>query len=673
MNANEPKISLDYKYLAKEIDSFIKYGDLFRLFEPEDVIEVLKLTEINYERFVTIVKHLPMYYDENIIIRILSEMQHISFTDNTTVVEFWKIVHEILNIPVLNQISSHIELPKPTKLSLSSDVSYEFYNSITFGGASNAFLNSKLIEYDVLRLIYTNTFKMTLIKDLEINTILFILSHNLLRYGFKFISDVVKNNNIEVDINKIIRLLIATGNLEGLKLLLENGFSIPDNAVQLVCTYGHIHLLKYFFYKFPNLINQKTQLVEIALRYNHYHLVDFIISFDPSMNINEQNFTPLKMTESMKTVLLNDTMSWFAAVIYNDTDYLKTLLNQNKTIVTFRKFIEICIKSQYYVFLEYILQKDFTQIVLTQKKKEKILFRALKFGCIEIIELTFRYLFYPDIYDYYHVLNKILERNEPPIIKALWKKVNFTYIDLITFMNIDMNRYMPKYQDIVLFMDNELKRINFNRQDLSQTDLSLCLKNTPVGCLEEFKYEQPKLGTIISSLDSFELLLRCVSGIKLIDRDYMTNIHVVTQNDLDPLSLSCRCGCLTNIGILINHFKFDINKPNCHGICPIHIACKYGHYHVVQYLFEKGCDFSVCNSAGHNAMDYAIVGGYPKIIQFLLDIGLKIKLDFCIKYGHYRSFKYLIENRKITKNKDILLKIQQYGREDVFRLLNFIS
>jgi ankyrin repeat protein len=66
--------------------------------------------------------------------------------------------------------------------------------------------------------------------------------------------------------------------------------------------------------------------------------------------------------------------------------------------------------------------------------------------------------------------------------------------------------------------------------------------------------------------------------------------------------------------------RFDIRRIDEKGNCFLFVAAKRGDDRLLQYLFEKGIDFSVANNSGLNALMFAVKGKKIYNVRFLLTI-----------------------------------------------------
>ena len=51
----------------------------------------------------------------------------------------------------------------------------------------------------------------------------------------------------------------------------------------------------------------------------------------------------------------------------------------------------------------------------------------------------------------------------------------------------------------------------------------------------------------------------------------------------------------------------------------LHWACKRGHFEIVKLLVENGADIEFQDIIGRPTLYFAIIGGNPKIVKYILD------------------------------------------------------
>lgn len=470
-------------------------------------------------------------------------------------------------------------------------------------------------------------------------------------HAVKFYLDYMKNNNIEIDFTQVTHAFILASSIEGLNFLVNNGIEI-SGLIEEAFTCGHLHIVKYYLHEFPDIIEkQKEELFDIIIKEEHYHLIECLQS-----DIYDEDYQLKELTESMKNKFNGINIARNIAINYNDMEYFKIQFIQNNE--SMHEFLQNYMDFQNYKDLDKLLQQNFIRMMLTQRDKEQLLMNSFE-CCLEIIETTFKYLYEPLKFDYYHVLFHIWDFNvsRKDIFEKLYEKIPFSEDDLFVIM-------AQHFTDVATqnFIQGELvtKYSGSNR---------LRFHPISIGCLDEDHIYSLTFDCNSSiGTDEFRYLLQSISGID-IDFDIPEDLNVTADNDLDALCLSCRCGNTKNIENLIT-LGFDVNRESRNNhIRPIHIACKYGHLNVVKLLSKNKCDLSACNSSHRSPMDYAVVGGYPQIIEFLLGNGIKINTDFCIAHGHFLSLDYLIKNSMIATKDINLTKMKQNHREDIYQLL----
>ena len=134
---------------------------------------------------------------------------------------------------------------------------------------------------------------------------------------------------------------------------------------------------------------------------------------------------------------------------------------------------------------------------------------------------------------------------------------------------------------------------------------------------------------------------------------------------------ACRRGNLANVQMLIEKEKVnkkkrvektDYNLDFWENDTPIHIAAKFGHLPIVQYLIEKqNVDEDINGKYEKTALHYACEKGHYDIVKYLISKGANINLQdqyertplhYAYINDHDDIAKYLISNGANTKAKD---------------------
>lgn len=69
---------------------------------------------------------------------------------------------------------------------------------------------------------------------------------------------------------------------------------------------------------------------------------------------------------------------------------------------------------------------------------------------------------------------------------------------------------------------------------------------------------------------------------------------------------------------LLLQYGSGLNWQTQYGDTPLHLSAYRGHYEVVKFLVETGCDIAVINSKGKTAVDEANNGGNKRVVQYLM-------------------------------------------------------
>ena len=61
-----------------------------------------------------------------------------------------------------------------------------------------------------------------------------------------------------------------------------------------------------------------------------------------------------------------------------------------------------------------------------------------------------------------------------------------------------------------------------------------------------------------------------------------------------------------------------VDKPDLRDMCPLHLAAKFGHVNIFEYLLEKKADITKRGPLNKTALDIAIEEEQRRIIQFVI-------------------------------------------------------
>lgn len=115
--------------------------------------------------------------------------------------------------------------------------------------------------------------------------------------------------------------------------------------------------------------------------------------------------------------------------------------------------------------------------------------------------------------------------------------------------------------------------------------------------------------------------------------------------NLTPIQTLVKYGHMQGINIICDYFiggaeipyEFDLSYRDDYGESSPLIACRYGNYPMVKFLYQKcGCNFSALNKAKENAIQIAAGGSrirpglqYYQIIEFLINVaGLDVVYNY---------------------------------------------
>lgn len=104
------------------------------------------------------------------------------------------------------------------------------------------------------------------------------------------------------------------------------------------------------------------------------------------------------------------------------------------------------------------------------------------------------------------------------------------------------------------------------------------------------------------------------SGTPIEDRSYADCVYGVTA-----LQEAVAAGQVQVVRLLLDRGA-DINASGCYG-SPLGIAAGHGLLPIAELLLERGADVNAKSYGGGNALDAAVSGNHPRMVQFLMDRG----------------------------------------------------
>ena len=80
-------------------------------------------------------------------------------------------------------------------------------------------------------------------------------------------------------------------------------------------------------------------------------------------------------------------------------------------------------------------------------------------------------------------------------------------------------------------------------------------------------------------------------------------------------------GKLELVELLYSKTSIPINQQSVDGNSALFFACLWGQYDIVNYLLERGADFTIANRQGETPLSIAKKGGHRSIVRLLQDYG----------------------------------------------------
>ena len=151
-----------------------------------------------------------------------------------------------------------------------------------------------------------------------------------------------------------------------------------------------------------------------------------------------------------------------------------------------------------------------------------------------------------------------------------------------------------------------------------------------------------------------------------------------------PIHIASKYGHLPIVEYLIEKQNVDIDINGFEGKTPLHYACEEGHLQVVEYLISKGANIDEADYIGNSLIHLASKGGLLSIVQYLIEkqnvdkdikgIDEKTPLHYACENGFLPIVEYLITKganieAKDNNGKTPLDLASNEGRIDVVKYL----
>jgi ankyrin repeat protein len=102
------------------------------------------------------------------------------------------------------------------------------------------------------------------------------------------------------------------------------------------------------------------------------------------------------------------------------------------------------------------------------------------------------------------------------------------------------------------------------------------------------------------------------------------NIEATNTHGYTALHLACRYGHLNVVDYLIQTCHVNVStceSPRVSGYNSLHIACIHGHYNVVEYLLQQNhIHVDTKDQQGNTSLHHACRGQYIEIVQYLIEV-----------------------------------------------------
>jgi len=132
------------------------------------------------------------------------------------------------------------------------------------------------------------------------------------------------------------------------------------------------------------------------------------------------------------------------------------------------------------------------------------------------------------------------------------------------------------------------------------------------------------------------------------------NVNKIHDNNLTAIHIASLKGDVEFVKLLVQH-KAHLNVLNVHGQLPLHYASSYGYLACVKVLVAGGSQLEILNMHDRTPLAIAICNRQPKVAQFLLFSGAKMK-NVCPRIQVPDWMKRIVTKRKRVIRSTLNLK-----------------
>ena len=145
-------------------------------------------------------------------------------------------------------------------------------------------------------------------------------------------------------------------------------------------------------------------------------------------------------------------------------------------------------------------------------------------------------------------------------------------------------------------------------------------------------YVSPSLlnSNVTNDVDTYDHFCLALSIVSLILTPILVKIYLNSYRKVN-VRLACVSGDLVALKQMLKSQSIDWNEIDFYKRNCFILACEYGQYEVVQWLFRNakgsGLDFNQQNVHGQTALHIAVIHGHTDIVKIIVQHANKLNID----------------------------------------------
>lgn len=635
-------IELDYSDIVNRIDIFIETEWLFK-FDILEIKQVLKRAQLTCEQIQKFVQKLPIYYEPDEIIEILHFINYQETYDRRQLQNTFRIISENIKIPTLLQSFQSIKVNYKTSLLISTSQHISFEMEET----ESKMIPSSLKDRIVPQKIHFISCEKELLHFKECyDTYIVLLRVAYMKDGDerKKCINVLVNSKITDKIVEILKNYIIDPYF--LKFLLEY-FKIQVNLFDIYDLWLEDDIEMFYLlysYKYTSFVQKAEIIILQLIKHSCLNILRFII-FN-YQKVEEKIQSAIKMLQEPLPPLIDNYL--FKDLYKKDLEILKC----KGTILCDQLFPYSRPLNLKYKLLSYIVIEtryghfDSVFAALNELNTDEIiscLMDLVRFSQYDAIKAIFDYRFD----------HRLMTYREKMDIHVIAKEIGCkdTYTLLRKYFDLPNGKPIITKRGSALgvFVSGDKHTLDLARFFAEKSNMNYSLLtyvfHFNFDLFKDFAIDHEYNQKIVDR-DEYTFMQSCYYSFPLSNHPNSFS----TVDPIDVLFVAINGNQSEYVFELAKMLNF--NTLNCYGNAPLHAACKFGRYKMVQILVNAGADIYIKNRSGYMPIHFAIVEGYLDIVQFFIDRDAKLKSiiyeDFWRQHAHPRLRNYINQNQKIN-------------------------